>query len=442
MEFPLLQWIAALGFHVSSNIDLVCRVVTIAFSLGTVAAIYGLGTRLFSRPAGRAAAFLLAVSPSFVFFGRAFISDTPMVFFSVAGVWGFLTYADTGNRRAAWCGAVCTALACMVKVPAVIVLAPIAWCAWTHKRWRALVDPAWVGGVALVIVATAAWYVWADVLFHRTGLGQAIWHPSGGYGPDLAMASGPFMGISHWSTAAHLGDPAFYDLMVVRAWSLHLTPIGFSVMLVAIVACWRTPRRLVADAWLATAVLFILVSAEGQRNHEFHQLPALPPAALLFALGAAPAFDAGWLRRWGGLRLAPIASTAGIFAVALLSFRESQVVRDLFRPDRLDRLPIEAGRAIEGLVPADQPVVVVEYERFGANSPLLLYWAHRKGWSFDLSSITPHVVQRLRRQHNVRYFATTIWSSIESSHPVLAEYLRAQKRIEIALPDTALFELN
>ena len=102
MEFPLLQWLAGMLFHVVRDREFVCRALSILFSLGSLVATYCLGARLFGAPAGRAAAFLLAISPSFVFFGRAFISDTPMVFFSVGALWGLVGYAQTHNRRAAW----------------------------------------------------------------------------------------------------------------------------------------------------------------------------------------------------------------------------------------------------------------------------------------------------------------------------------------------------
>ena len=93
--------------------------------------------------------------------------------------------------------------------------------------------------------------------------------------------------------------------------------------------------------------------------------------------------------------------------------------------------------------PAGDTIIVVEYPQYGANSPILLYRAHRKGWSFDMSSISPHVVQRLQRQFGAAYFATTIWSQIEAKQPVLAEYLKLQQRIDIGIDDdTALFKLN
>jgi 4-amino-4-deoxy-L-arabinose transferase-like glycosyltransferase len=442
MEFPLLQWLAALLFFVTSNLTLVCRGLTILFSIAAVWATYGVGARLFGRPAGRAAAFLLAVSPSFVFFGRTFISDVPMVFFSVAAVWAFVTYADTGQRRAAWLGAVAAAFACLVKIPAVVIFLPIAWCAWRAKRWRAAVDPVWVASVLVPLAVTALWYWYADVLFHRTGLGQAIWHASGGYAASVAVALGDSQGISHWSRPSDLVDVEFYRTMLWRFWSLHLTPVGFALTLFALVAIWTTARRIVVDLWLAAGVLLVLASIEGNRHHEFHQLPLLPPLALLFGLAAAPVFDGDRLRWFARTSLAPTLAAAALVAVAVLGFQSSGVVRDFYRPDTLDRETIDAGRAIAARVPEGQTVITVEWERYGGNSPILLFWAHRKGWSFDLDAVTPHVVQRLSRQEGAAYFATTIWPALERQDPVLADYLRSQERIPIDVGDTALFRLR
>jgi 4-amino-4-deoxy-L-arabinose transferase-like glycosyltransferase len=441
MEFPLLQWLAGMLFHVFRDRELVCRVLSIAFSLGTLIATYGLGARLFTRPTGRAAAFLLAISPSFVFFGRTFISDTPMVFFSVAGIWGLAVYAATGDRRAAMLGIASTTLACMVKIPAVLILAPIAWYAWDRSRWQAMKNPVWLSAIAVPLIGTALWYWHGDVIFHRTGLGQAIFHPSGGYSPDVAIAMGPTMGVSHWSTLHQLRDPEFYMTLLERTWYLHLTPPGFALALFGLVI-WRRSNASVVVVWVAAVLLFITATAEGNRWHEFHQLPLLPPVALLFGLAAAPAFDGAWLRARTGSRFSPIVSAGCVLFVGLVGFWFSNVVPDYFRPDRLDLRSIDAGRAIEHKVPPGETLVVVEYPQYGANSPIVLYRAHRKGWSFDLSSISPHVVRRLQRQYDAGYFATTIWAQLQERQPDLAAYLRTQEAIPVDVPDVALFRLT
>jgi 4-amino-4-deoxy-L-arabinose transferase-like glycosyltransferase len=406
---------------------------------------------------GRAAAFLLAISPSLVFFGRTFISDTPMVFFSVAALWGMVAYAETHDRRAARWGIASGTLACMVKIPAVLIFAPIAWLAWndvsrevasaTWRAWfvahtRALLKPTWMAAIGVPFLGTALWYWHGDRLFHRTGLGQAIFHPSGGYAPDIAVSMGPIMGVSHWSTLNQLSDPVFYSTLLQRTYYLHLTPAGFALTFFGLIFCWARPASRVVLVWLAAVLLFILASAEGNRYHEFHQLPMLPPAALLFGLAAYPAFDGSWLRQVTRSRLAPVLSALCVTLVGLMGFWSSDVVYEFFRPDRLDVKSIHAGRALQARVPPGDTVIVVEYPQYGANSPILLYHAHLKGWSFDLSSISPHVVQRLQRQFGAKYFATTIWSQVEAKQPVLAEYLRQQQRVAVDVDDTALFKLN
>ena len=103
------------------------------FSLAKIAGLYGLANAVWGRAVARGAAFLFAISPSAIFFGRAFISDTPMVCFSVFGVWGFAAYLLHGKRQAIVWGAAAAALACMTKLPAVVIFAPIAWLAWQTR---------------------------------------------------------------------------------------------------------------------------------------------------------------------------------------------------------------------------------------------------------------------------------------------------------------------
>ena len=61
--------------------------------------------------AGLAAAMLVAVSPSAVFYGRAFMPDTLMVFFSLAALIGFIRHGDSGRVRALVAGSLSLGLA-------------------------------------------------------------------------------------------------------------------------------------------------------------------------------------------------------------------------------------------------------------------------------------------------------------------------------------------
>lgn len=442
MEFPLLQWTGAVFFRWFGVHDIICRAIAVAFSLATLVGLYGLGRCLWDRAVGRGAAFLYAISPSAIFFGRTFLSDTPMVCFSAFGVWGFASYLKTGKRAPLVWGTVTAALACMVKVPAVMILAPIAYMAWRAKGLALVRDRALLGGLATVLLLTIAWYAHADALFHRTGLGQSIWHPSGGYSPDIMAAAGPTLTVSHWSTLSQLTDVEFYKTMFERAWMLHLTPVGAVVMLIGMAMFWL-PNRLMVDVWVATVVLFILVTSEGNRYHEFHQLPMLLPAALYFGMAARPAFDGAWLLRASPYGLGIAASVAALAVVGVLGFRQSRVVRELFRPDALDRRPIILGRQLRDATPTDALLITVEYDRYGGNSPILLYHARRRGWSFDAASITPEVIQRLRDRYGARFFVTLISSVVSQQQPDVRSFLETQVELPLSGPaDAAIFALR
>jgi 4-amino-4-deoxy-L-arabinose transferase-like glycosyltransferase len=442
MEFPLLQWTGALFFRWLGVRDVICRAIAVAFSLATIVGLYGLGRCLWDRAVGRGAAFLYAISPSAIFFGRTFLSDTPMVCFSVFGVWGFASYLKTGKRSSMVWGTATAALACMVKIPAVIILAPIAFLGWQAKGRAVVRDRAVLGSMAVVLLLTIGWYAHADALFHQTGLGEAIWHPSGGYSPDIMAAAGPTLTVSHWSTLSQLTNPEFYSTMLQRAWTLHLTPVGAIVMIAGLAMFWM-PNRLVVDVWFATVLLFVLATAEGNYYHEFHQLPMMLPAALYFGFAARPAFDGAWLRRVTPYGTGIAVSAAVLAAVGVWGVQQSRVVRELFRPDALDRRPIIAGRQLREGTPTDALVITVEYDRYGGNSPILLYHARRHGWSFDAASITPEVIRQLHDRYGARFFVTLISSVLQQQRPEVMKFLETQERLPLQGPaDAALFALR
>jgi hypothetical protein len=88
-------------------------------------------------------------------------------------------------------------------------------------------------------------------------------------------------------------------------------------------------------------------------------------------------------------------------------------------------------------------VIVVEYEQ-GTNSPVLLYMMRRRGWSFDMQTISPHVIEHLKRE-GATYFATTTFLLLENRRPDVAEYLRMTREIPLgdrAPEEIKLFELQ
>jgi 4-amino-4-deoxy-L-arabinose transferase-like glycosyltransferase len=386
----------------------------------------------------------MAISPSAAFFGRTFLSDTPMLCFSVWAVWGWVRYFASGSTSHAGTAGLLTALACLVKIPAVLILAPIAMAGWTVRGWKAAADRRALSGIGFALLATGLWYWQAERIYQQTGLTQSIWHPSGTYAADVFTAARQGSGVSHWGSLERLSTYDFYGELINRTYSLHLTPIGFLMAGVGLVVAFKTPARRVVDAWLAAVVAFILATAEGQYWHEFHQLPLIPVAALYFGLATRWMFSGPALAQVTGVRLGAAWMAAVLAVCSVLTFIDSGVIASLYRPERLDYNAIRLGRAVGRMVAADQLVVANQYETNGNNSPILLYHAHRRGWSFDVRSLTPQLLERLRTRFDAHFFATMDWDLLRRVSPDTAAYL--QQHAEIALVDVPsearLFDLR
>lgn len=438
LEFPLLQLLIALAWKALGITNVAGRLVPAAFSVLTVWFTYRVGCRLFSTGAGRAAAFLMAVSPSVVYFGRTPLSDTPMLCFSVASVLGYLSYAQEGRTRYALGGALALALAGLVKLPAILVLGPVLWTGFTLRGVRqTLTDPWYVAGTLGAVGTIAVWYLHADQIYLETGLTQAIFRPSGTYAPDIAQYAGTLTTVSHWTRLDSLTWETARELLQ-RYWTLHLTP-AFTLFTVAGLVSWRwgIGRRSIVDIWALAAASLVLVSLVGQIPHEFHQLPTLPPLALYFGMGAAPLFGGALYSRASVTRRVALAAAVGVAlsGLALVGFLKSGVIRHLYRPDNMNQAAIDAGWAIDHVTPPGALVVSVEYERYGTNSPILLYFAHRRGWSFDATSISEVVAEFLRDRYGACYVAVADWPTLSAVRPDVAEWLENQRAVE--LPYTA-----
>lgn len=422
MEFPLLHYITAIIWRVTGESQLVARLVSLVFSVTSVILIFLVGRRWFSAAAGRGAAFLFAVSPTLVFFGRAFMSDTPMVTFMLAAVLAWDWYFDRPSpARLAW-AVTCTALAPLVKLPAILLLAPIGGLAMSRLGWAALRNRAVWAGCTVATAVVAAWYWHADRIYLETGLTQAVFRPSGTYPADVAP-NVFFLTTYHFATAERLLNPEFWIGMTDRFWSQHLTATGFLGVLLGLAFCWRAGRALPVLLWLLGGVALVVVSAEGQWNHEFHQLPVMPALALLFGVAAAPIFEAGYLTRFLPIGPAVVAVSLALTASSVQAFRGSNVIPTLYRPEVLTNYFIDQGSFLQSAVPADALIVTVDYEDHGANSPMLVYYARRQGWTFDKATISPQVIENLRSRFGATFFISSMGPQLLRRRPDLEVYL-------------------
>jgi hypothetical protein len=114
------------------------------------------------------------------------------------------------------------------------------------------------------------------------------------------------------------------------------------------------------------------------------------------------------------------------------TFIRSGAVQHLYRPENLQMRFLDDGNVLQGLIPPDAMVMTVDYDRAGVNSPMLLYHARRQGWSFDVLTASPEVIEHLRKTHGLQYFVTSSRREVEANMRV-TDYLRQFPTI--AVPD-------
>ena len=441
-EFPLLPAIVAVLYHLLGPDEIWGRLVVAAFSVGAVVLTYLLARTLLGTPAGRAAALLVAVSPSAVFYGRAVMPDTLMVFFSLAALLGFMRHGESRSARALVAGSLSLALAILVKLPGVLVLAPIACAVWRSGGRSALGNRRLLMALIVPCLAAAAWYIYAYTIYLHTGLTFGVIGTTKTYPLDVGPGPWP-TAFSKWSSVELLTSASFYRTLFARLYFVHLTPPGFALAVIGLLA-WRTVAwRRVPDGWLLAMLAFIAAAGAGHMGHDYYQLPLVPIGALYFAAVAWPAFDAGWIARTVGPGVVSrVLSGAAIGGVGLVCFLQSGVIERHFRPANLDLRLALAAQAIDAAT--DNSGLFVVVDEYGVNSPMLLYFAHARGWSLDAETATVHVVSGLRFSKGARYFATTRWAEVQRQQPDLAMFLESRRGLPLnnAPPNTVLFDLT
>ena len=428
-EFPLVPAVIAVLYRVAGLHEVLGRLLILASSLGLIWAVYRLTILLDGRDAAaRAAAFLMAVSPMAVFFGRIVIPDTPMIFCLVMSLVSFLEFARDGSTRSLTLGSVYLTIACLLKLPAVFVGPAIVTGLVQARGWRVFRDTrVWLAG-AVPLLITAGWYWHAHEVFTRTGLTMGILGAPTKFYPAY-VSPGPWPSIySKWSTSTLLSDPEFYRRMFMRFYHLLLLPVGF-VGALAGAAIWRGRGRAVLAVWLVSNVVFFFIAGEVHRVHEYYQLPFVVIGAVYFGAVAWPLFDGAWLRQTlGGGMKAIVASAIVVTTAGVASFYASGVTEAYFAPRGMAEEMLQSGRAIDAATADNDLAVVVD--SYGIMSPILLYFAHLKGWSFDPGDVTPQVIDNLRGL-GARYFVTTQWTNLSRVRPDTASFLDRYEVVSI-----------
>ena len=271
LEFPLMHGITALAYYVFGVHEIIGRIVSILFSIGALLVMYGLARQFLSVPASLAAMGLYGLSPMNIFFSRAFMPESSMLFFMIGAVYFFLVWLDSKITRYYVLGLLFMILACLTKFTAAVILAPILTAWFLKERWTILKNSKFWAYFLVSSVSILGWMAWAH---HVNSINPAL---AGASWFDMATA-----GRGVWQQLFKL---SFYKFVGGSIIFLLLTPIGFIGMIAGLLYIPCGWKRSVLFMWLAAILAYFIVLSGANSGHIYYHLHLLPPAAVLFGYG-------------------------------------------------------------------------------------------------------------------------------------------------------------
>jgi hypothetical protein len=365
VEFPFISVFVALSYKpLEGLIDLHVwyRLVTIVFSLGSIALIYELGRFLDSTLSGLISAAVFATLPFSVYYGRAILPETPMIFFSLASTLAALYFCQ--SKRLVWLvvSVLGSAAALLLKPVAIFLIAPVGiYILWQPKTRN--VSLAWIGGIIISTIPLFLWRSW--ISRYPQGIPAYSWLLNGnnirfrpaffrwiflerlgklilGYGGGV-----PLMVLGYLSRTAKSTTPSHnYYLKKL------ITGIKSA-----------SPIQVYLGSLTCSLLAYLVIFATGNVQHDYYQVMLLPLISLLVSRGILFLY----VKK---TRLSFVLLSLFILWSWVFSWYQ---VKGYFNVNNW--AIVKAGRRVDALVPGDA-LVIAPY----MGDTAFLYQTNRRGW--------------------------------------------------------------
>ncbi|MDE2480762.1 MAG: glycosyltransferase family 39 protein [bacterium] len=374
LELQIVPFLAATLYKIFGVHEIFGRLITLGFSLGTVAVVGLFGRWLFSNPlAGIAAALFYAIFPGAVYYGRTFTPDTTMVFFLTAALYvttRLIVEDEIFTQRSLARATALLTFAYLAKPVALAGIVPVVGALVARVRAGRTMRPTAIA-VLLAVPILILWMYDARVREHaewQWASGITTLHVIPALKAAMTTGSGFSLKLSQFGEV----------LGMLRA--TMLGSLAFALTIASFVAMpWIAVRsRALVWGWLVGGLLYTYAVVTVERV-DYYMYLLLPLAALAIG-GALAAFvarvlasDAAPAARYAIVALAPL--------IALVCFAQGQAaIRPYYA---YSKATYRNAVALDATLARGALVVVAHY------GPDVLYYINRYGWEEDPSLWTP-----------------------------------------------------
>lgn len=374
LEFPVSAYLTAGLWRVcGGSLDVWGRGLSILFSIAAVAILFDFVRRRHGPIAGLAAATAFALAPVSMIYGQCFMLEASLACFTIGTFAALDRWLDGGRWGWLLLTWMSLSLALLTKIYMGVLLLPLTAAVFLgrtsdfRRRLWALV------ALALALVPAGLWYAHA-------------WRAGDPNGPFAARIyySVRDSAEAHWPPHKLARSPAFYKHLLDDLGSVVLTPLGLALLAAGFLhRAWRR-----YGWWLAASTILILLLPRKFFEMNYYWMAVLPVLCVLIGLGVQVLVQQGVLTR---------RATIGLLLIAvLLSLRYAAGPLWSIPPE--DRAVVAAGRAMDRLARAEEPVVTMHGTTLD-----LLYYCRRPGWAIDPHAADLQDQLAACRRHGARY---------------------------------------
>jgi 4-amino-4-deoxy-L-arabinose transferase-like glycosyltransferase len=346
-EFPILPFVAAICYKLAGVHEWIGRIQAIIFFAASLPYFFLLVREISGELAAIWALFFYSFAPLSLFSSREFMPDLPSLSLAIIGLYFFLRWVEHEERNFFFASAILISLSILIKLPSVLIGAPIA---YLTVKSDVSAAPRTARRLQLLLFATIALLPSAIWYWHAYEVAQKFYpHHFFGAGGIQIMSAGWYWKIAKQVVTSSL-TPLLFALALLGAF---VTRLGVLVRLFH----W----------WLAALVVFIIVVGYGNR-HQWYQLPLVPVAA---AFGGAGCAFAGSKISARKIKITLLILLAALFAALAFAY-----VRPLYQSPSSVALR-DLGLELNRMTPKNSLIAAADN-----GDPAVFYYAERKGWHF------------------------------------------------------------
>jgi 4-amino-4-deoxy-L-arabinose transferase-like glycosyltransferase len=415
-EFQLYPYLVALLYKLFGFQDQLGRLVSIAFSLGTVGLLYLLGKRYYDKTTGLIAAATFAILPMSVFYTRAFMPESAMLFFSAAMLYCFTRWLESDTWRDFFLATLCTTLTFLIKLPTLYMGGPLLFLACMKFGKTIFAQYKLYLFVLLILAPPFLWYSHMADLHAQAHQGESIW-----------------LGNDKLANQGILFDYKFYKLIFwTRLVEKMFAFTAFPFLVLGMLSKVERKEQYLFHVWFFSVCAYFLIVAVGNRVHEYYQIPIIPVGAIFIGVFLAKFFKAhpnpgAWKR---DIKVGLV--------LLMIVFIPIHSIYKLNKRLNFNRDYMTIGESIKEHTGEKDRILLQDV---GANRPHSFYYSDRKGWTLGYhQNLSPRDIDQFI-SNGAAYYAMAKFD-LEKVNKELFDYLSTTHKLVVRDPLLTLFKLN